>query len=401
MFPIPQISHNVPFFIGFQHNHVEQMLSSGTESAAPSQSMWPLFCNEIGLSYDQEEKLRAIQRTLIQDHSTWVDRHTAFASRKVIQSAHDATQALTFRAGQRERSTMSILSNEQRMKMMQWSLKNRDRVAHSTVATVPTITSHRRHINPKYHLAANLYILNEQLQQVLLTIPRAAPLLIGAALKRLSHRPSFEALGASDDRSNEMSRDGSYPSSGSLKRNASEMSIDGDDSLNCVPKAQAPAISPVDAQATALPTVQQALHIVHDLLPPEPPMESMIAAIPEEPQEEVMVPQQLQVDTSIDELVYNLEIPMPAPVISSSLEVPPIVSTLIYQAPAAYTQSAPSFGALQPPHAQQHVRKSSFLPAHLSVVPEELWPDETDEFLLDMIEGDWGIGEGIDMDLHE
>jgi hypothetical protein len=41
------------------------------------------------------------------------------------------------------------------------------------------------------------------------------------------------------------------------------------------------------------------------------------------------------------------------------------------------------------------------LPAHLNVVPEEMWPDEADEFLLDMIEGDWAIGEGIDMDLNE
>lgn len=375
------------------------MLSSGTESAAPSQSMWPLFCNEIGLSYDQEEKLRAIQRTLIQDHSTWVDRHTAHASRKVIESAHDATQALTFRAGQRERSAMSTLSNEQRIKMMKWSIQNRDRVARSTVATVPTIAP-QRNINPQYHVAANLYILNDQLQQVLQIIPRAAPLLTGAALKRLSHRPSFEPLGASDERTHaEMSRDGSHPSSGSLKRNASEMSMDGDDSSNCIQKAQVPSISPVDAQATALPTIQQTLHMVLDLLPPEPPMESMLVTASTEEQ-----PQYGPVDTPIDELVFNLEIPMPAPVISSSLEIPPIPSvipSLIYQAPAPYTQSAPSFGALQPPHAQQHVRKSSFLPAHLSVVPEELWPDEADEFLLDMIEGDWAIGEGIDMDMNE
>jgi hypothetical protein len=339
---------------------------------------------------------------LIQDHSTWVDRHTAHASRKVIESAHVATQALTFRAGQRERSTLSHLSSDQRMKMMKWTLQNRDRVAHSTATVVPTVAP-QRDIHPQYHVAANLYILNEQLQHVLLTVPPAAPLLTGAALKRLSHRPSFEPLGASDERSNEMCRDGSYPSSGSLKRNASEMSMDGDDSSNCVQKAQVPAISPVDAQATAVPTVQQALNMVLDLLPPEPPMESMMTSNTEEHQQQQQR-QNCQVDTPIDELVYSLDIPLPEPVVSSSLEVPPIMSvvpSLIYQAPAAYTQSAPSFGALQPPHAQQHVRKSSFLPAHLSVVPEELWPDEADEFLLDMIEGDWAIGEGIDMDMNE
>jgi hypothetical protein len=179
--------------------------------------------------------------------------------------------------------------------------------------------------------------------------------------------------------------------------------MDGDDSSNCVQKAHVPTISPVEAQATAVSTVQQTLNMVLDLLPPEPPIESMISPANTEEYQQPSPHQNCQVDAPIDELVYSSEIPLPEPVASSSLEIPPpsIVPSLIYQAPVAYTQSAPSFGALQPPHAQQHVRKSSFLPAHLSVVPEELWPDEADEFLLDMIEGDWAIGEGIDMDMNE
>jgi hypothetical protein len=370
------------------------MLTSGPDTVPPSQSMWPLFCNEVGLSYEQEEKLLSTQRTLIQEQNTWVDRHTAYASRKVVESAHDATQALTFRAGQRERATMSILSNEQRMSMIRWSNQNRGRVTNATMNAVPTIAP-QRNIHSQYHVAANLYILNDHLQQVLLTIPRAAPLLTGMAVKKLSYRPSFEPLGASDERSNDvLCRDGSFASSGSLKRNASEMSMDVDDASNGVPKAQIPTISPVDAQATAFHTVHEALSVVYDLLPPVPPMESMIMITPGQQQ------QNEQLEIPFDGMLSTLEIPMPTPVLSSLQNPPMPIQSIIYQAPAAYTQSAPSFGALLPPHAQHHVRKSSFLPAHLTVVPEEMWPDEADDFLLDMIEGDWAIGEGIDMDLN-
>jgi bZIP transcription factor len=339
-------------------NLLLQMLSSGTNQAAPSQSMWPLFCNEVGLSYDQEEKLRAFQRTLLQDQKSWLDRHTAYSSRQVMQSAHDSVQALTLRAGQRERSAMSVLSEQQRFKLLAWSTRNRDRVTQSTASRgVAFVAPAPREIDPQHqHVAANLYILNERLQHVLQTVPRAAPLVTGAALKKLSRRPSFEPLGASDEKG--LCREGSFASSGSLKRNASEMSMDDDEACH---KPQIPSINPVDAQSSAAPAIQQALGMVLDLLPPPPAVAAALAAF----------------------IPFQISTPVPVP-------------SLVYQAPAAYTQSAPSFGALH------HERKSSFLPAHLNVVPEEMWPaDEADEFLLDMIEGDWAIGEGIDMDIHE
>jgi hypothetical protein len=344
------------------------MLSSGTDSAAPSQSMWPLLCNEIGLSYDQEEKLRTFQRTLLQDPNTWVDRHTAFASRQVMTSSHDTVQALTLRAGQRERSSTSLLSEEQRLKMMTWSVRNRDRVMHSTKNMAAPSQLRSRDISPGQHVAANLYILNEQLQQVLQVVPRAAPLVTGAALKKLSHRPSFEPLGSVDEKGDP--EPSSSSSSGSLKRAASEMSMDDETNQ----KPQTPSIIPVEAQASAMDAVQSALAVVHDLLPP-PPVIATAAAIPSS--------MFLSPHTST-------AVPTPIPVVS-----------LVYQAPIAYTQSAPAFGALQQAVAK-HERKLSFMPAHLNVVPEEMWPaDEADEFLLDMIEGDWAIGEGIDMDIME
>ena len=355
---------------------VVQMLASGTEKVAPSQSMWPLFCNEVGLSYDQEEKFRGLQRTLIQDSKSWLDRHTAYASLQVVGSAHDAIQAVTLRAGQREHSALGVLNQEQRSKFMAWTVNNRARVEQSTRNTVPVLTP-RRDIHSQYHIAANLYILNERLKNVLAAIPPAAPIITGNALKKLSHRPSFEPLGACDERSDTLCREGSFASSGSLKRNASEMSMDGDDSSNCLHKQQTHSISPVDAQAIANEQIELALGIVKDLLPPAP---------------------HVDLTSSIHDASNtppNVEYPIPCTV--PSLPVP----SIIYQAPAPYTQSAPSFGALQPLHDQHHVRKSSFLPAHLNVVPEEMWPDEADDFLLDMIEGEWAIGEGIDMDLNE
>jgi hypothetical protein len=344
------------------------MLSSGTDTAAPSQSMWPLLCNEVGLSYDQEEKLRTFQRTLLQDPNTWVDRHTAYASRKVMEASHDAVQALTLRAGQRERSSGALLSEEQRLKMMSWAVRNRDRVAQSTKHIPPPCKSHQRDISPQdQHVAANLYILSERLQQVLQTVSRAAPLVTGAALKKLSHRPSFEPLGACDEKG-DSGHDSCFASSGSLKRNASEMSMDDE---TCQ-KSQAPAFHPVEAQTSATAVLQAALGCVQDLLPlPPPPVVAMSASVP-------------------NPVLVTSQVPSPIPVVS-----------LVYQAPIAYTQSAPAFGALQQ-DAANHVRKSSFLPAHLNVVPEEMWPgDEADEFLLNMIEGDWAIGEGIDMDIME
>ena len=315
--------------------------------------MWPLFCNEIGLSYDQEERVRQLQRQLLQEHSTWVDRHTAVATEKVVQSAHDAVQALTLRTGQREQITTTILSEVQRMNLMSWSTRNRDRVAKIQRPSV----QYGRELSNEQHVAANLYITNERLESVFTTIPRAAPLVTGTKLKRLSRRAAFESLGAADEKLGGLSS--SKDSCGSLKRNASEMSMEEEED-----KPQVPSISPVDAQASAAPAIERALGFIRDLVPP-PPVAATFSTF------------------------------------SSRPTIP--VRSLAYQAPVAMTQSAPQFGALVQP-ASMHNRKSSFLPDYLNVVPEEMWPageEETEEMLLDMIEGDWAIGFGIDMEPQE
>nr|BAK53453.1 bZIP transcription factor [Phaeodactylum tricornutum] len=330
----------------------ERMLHSGNDKVSPSQAMWPLLCNEVGLSYDQEEKVRAFQRTTLQDPQSWLNRHVAYASDKTMESVHDAAQALALRLGQREKATMDVLTPEQRIKFLAWSQRNRDRVANA-VATNPRSTpSHIPYqISPLQHVAANLYVLNHKMQTVLETIPRAAPLVTGLSLKKLSIRPLFESLGCVEERVKGLCRDGSFASSGSLKRAASEMSIDDEE------RVAIPALSPEDAENTCRPVVDEALGHVADIIPPPP-------------------------------------VPLPAPTPVSSM-----TASLYYAPPHAVASmptvySAPDMGG----NNGKHARKSSFLPANLNVVPEELWPADAvaDDFLMNLVDGDWAIGEGVE-----
>lgn len=335
------------------------MLSSGLDRVTPAQSMWPLFCGEVGLSYEQEEKFRICQRLKLQSVEVWVDRHITFAAGKAIQSAHDATQALALRLGQRERSTMSLLSNEQKKRFLQWSNRNRSRLAALT-SNAPRLKDASPHeTSPSQHQAANLYILNHKLQSILQKIPRSAPLVTGPQLKKLLRRPSFESLGCrqgeGDRESSGMDRSRSFSSSGSLKRSASEMSMDGSEER---PPVQ--SICPVEAQSVAAAALHTALGHIKDIMPP-PPTPTMAQPI-------------------------QFVIPTPAPVTSSS------TMSRCMSMPSAPVSYEPSFANQQ---------RSSFLPTNLNIVPEEMWPGDAEDLLLNLVdEEDWAIGEGIDMEMQ-
>jgi hypothetical protein len=343
----------------------KQILTGGTTKANPSRSMWPLFCNEISLSYEQEEKVRGFQRKLLQEHDSWLDRHTSFASKVVTQKLHDSTQAITLRTGQREKATAGILTNEQRMKLLSFTARNRERIQASKPKG-PTEADYVRPISKdNNHIAVNLYILGERLNGVMNRIPQVAPLVTGSRLKKLTRRACFESLSSCDEK-------GMQPTSscGSMKRSASEMSMDENDPN----KQTTPAIIPTQSEKEAMPTVDKALALVRDLLPPRPVVVHPPVA------------------------THN-----PLPAIPSPIPMP----TLSYQAPIS--QSAPQISSLVhdhdefPPRAgSQHERKSSFLPDHLNVVPEEMWPEgdeSADDLLLAMLDGEWAVGEGIDMDM--
>lgn len=347
----------------------------------PVQSMWPLVCSEVGLSYEQEEKIRGFQKTTLQDQETWLDRHTSFATGKVLESAHDAGQALALRFGQRERTGLGVLSDDQKFKFLSWAEKNRERIK-SISSRLPGPPSHA---NDKYqtsesqHVAANLYVLNDRLQKVLQKVPPASPLVAGNALKKLSRRPSFESLGCADKFEGPgLSRENSFASSGSLKRAASEMSMDGSDDQG--EKSQVPQITPSEAQSTAAALVESVLGRFKEIIP-APPTPSVVST-------------------------RSIPIPSPTPVLSTEHQNQP-KNYHAFQPLQPVPASSAGHGQAPPPYAQlassvpSHSRSASYLPPTLNVVPEEIWPVDgsAEDLLMSLVDDDWAIGEGVDMEL--
>jgi hypothetical protein len=350
------------------------MLSNGIESVTPSESMWPLFCSEVGISYEQEEQVRVFQKLTLQTKETWVDRHTAFATGRVIEAAQTATQAISLRLGQREKSTLAILSDEQKVKFLRWTSLNRERVATSTRNVPPSKTDPRYQLSSSQHLAANLYVVNHQLEDIVKTIPRAAPLVTGLSLKKLSQRPCFESLGCREiNQERKLSRDASFASSGSLKRSASEMSMEEAD------RPHIPQLLPTDAQAAAQGTLDTAIGHIKEIIP-KPPTPSVIRSVPI-----------LPAPTRVSSMARDRHNSQPSTYESNSY--PKFASGL-----ATAHASAP---VLNSRGEEVLVKRPAhfFLPAHLNVVPEEMWPGvDAEDFLLNLTDEDWAIGEGIDMD---
>jgi hypothetical protein len=244
------------------------MLQNGNDTVGPAHSMWPLFCNEIGLSYDQEERARNYQRAVLQEPHTWLDRHTARASGLAMQSLHDAFNSVAVRVRQREHGMSNGLTATQKVKFLAWADKNSDRLKarmekkkqHNPRAKV----AEKFELSKDHHLAANLYILNSRLQKTLNSLPKQMTLVGPASLKRLSRRPSFESLGQQREEGErrELARDQSFCSSGSLKRSNSVLSMDDSD------KPAPQQVSPEDGQEAAIATVEEALGFIKEIIPP-------------------------------------------------------------------------------------------------------------------------------------
>ena len=352
-----------------------KMASSGTACVTPQQTMWPLFCNEVGLSYEQEEKARNYQKTLLLTQESWLHRHSAFAAGKTMQSLHDAVQALTHNMGQRERSAQSVLSEQQRLRLATWATRNRERLKAKVSGATPARLIHdvSKQYKPSsnYHVAANLYSLNHQLQTVLKSLPQAPHLVTGTNLKKLSRRPLFESLSCGSKLENEegkLSRENSFASTGSLKRSMNEMRMDDDDDE----RLSNPAVNPQEAQAAAAALVEKTLGHLKDIMPAPPTPAAVMMGVSSS----------------------NIVIPSPTPV--SSMTVPASMPMALPKQIGMPTQDPYHPGAPEPKHA----RRSSFIPPHLNVVPEEMWPaDGTDDFLMDLVDGDWAIGESLEMDI--
>lgn len=443
----------------------ERMLQSGNDRVTPVNSMWPLFCNEVGLSYDQEERVRMYQRTLLQDSPTWLERHTARASSLVMQSFHDSANAVGSRLHQRERTSTAGLSPEQRMQFLSWAEKNAERLRQKFHAKRQALGKEKESdefkILPSQHTAANLYILNDRLQKIIAQFSPQVELVNAAYLKRLSRRPSFESLGQQKDEDGEfMTRENSFASSGSLKRSVSSLSMVSENGEEKAPQQ----VSPEDGEGTAVPLIEQELGFVKKLIPPivqpvlppapapapvslppapqaynphhyapapaphtsyqEMPPSHPYTLAPHHHHQQLVTPQTqhmhhqgpaytaapmpLQPTSApapADHHTYQQYYAAPAPVAHPQpIYAQPVPAPLSSQPPMVYSAPPPpSSSAPAPlaPELSQHVRKNSFLPPHLNVVPEEMFPaaDGSDDFLMSLIDdGDWAIGEGVDMD---
>jgi hypothetical protein len=415
--------------------------------------MWPLFCNEIGLSYDQEERARNFQRAMLQESTTWLDRHTARASGLAMQSYHDSLNSVAFQQRQRERSTMKGLSAGQRLKFMVWAQANADRIRAKFEKKrqepgKPKATD-KFELSKSHHVAANLYILNHRLQKVLSSSPQQLTIVTPAALQRLSRRPSFEPLGQlREEGGHALSRDESFESSGSLKRSSSSLSMDDED------KPPPQQVSPEDGQEAAKSTVEKELGFIKDIIPPPaapvpPPAPAAPIALPfaAASQQAYLyaptTPVPLVTTSHPQNHASHVAMHHPTPIAAHPYpgahsvqhhpishqamgEYPPHPYQHQHHQPYQHHQShqqpyahppqshhvehhheqqhqqaqPPAQQSLQQPSA--HVRKSSFLPTHLNVVTEEMFPsgEGAEDFFMSLMddEDDWAIGGGVDMD---
>ena len=85
--------------------------------------MWPLFCNEVGLSYDQEERVRTFQKEVISNQESWLHRHVSYASQHIIENLHDSILGSCEMVKKRDQDVMSVLTYEQKMKFLVWKMK--------------------------------------------------------------------------------------------------------------------------------------------------------------------------------------------------------------------------------------------------------------------------------------
>lgn len=297
----------------------ERMLANGNDKVTPTNAMWPLVCNEVGLSYELEERLRNYQRTVIlQEKNTWLDRHTARSSALVMQSFHDSVGGMAQMVGRRESEmNQGILTPSQRVKYLAWAHKHSARIKARLEARrqredlrlqqqqqamkikteetdannidIGKYVDSKYSLNQSHHLAANLYILNHQLHMVLKDFPYQSPSnLTPTVLKKLMRRASFESLGQQKDADGRaLSREDSFASSGSMLSYASNCSLMnfngslmksgsniswGESAGNGSEDSERPAtlnqITPQIGEQAAVDTVDQAIGFVKPIIPP-------------------------------------------------------------------------------------------------------------------------------------
>ncbi|VEU43278.1 unnamed protein product [Pseudo-nitzschia multistriata] len=506
----------------------EKMLANGTDKVTPASAMWPLICNEVGLSYELEERLRVYQRTIIlQDKTTWLDRHTARSSALVMQSFHNALGGMAQMVGRRESEmSQNILTPLQRAKFLAWTHKNSSRIKERLEARrkrpldqqkdaktvgveeidIGSCVDRNYPLKKSHHLAANMYILNHQLQRILKDFPYQSPsILKPSVLKKLMRRASFESLG--QQKEGNLPRDDSFISGGSMKSFSSNGSLSksgsslslggGNDSERPTALNQ---ITPTVGEQAADELVDQAIGFVKAIIPPIPKPTMLmkpnvhasaqniagVAGSSQRHDKQVVMDMDYHNHCLVPVPVGSYGAPetsaavppsnqhpyqqLSIPVHHNGSHPPPPLNSHNYQAPPQLTYQSPQApeNYHQPPHSQaehyyppqqhvhyppqamgshhgepmtpmdhinhdsiargfeasspvvrqdreqqqheqsamkgRHVRKSSFLPPHLSVVPEDNTNFTAADFLavedclMDDGDCDWGIGIGVGLD---
>lgn len=219
--------------------------------------MWPLFCNEVGLSYDQEEKLRQFQRILLANNQTWLDRHSAKAGELTLFAAHGCINGLSQALRQRESRFLDVLSIEQRVRFLAWARQRQQNIMGLDTASTKAETLDG--VSAQKHDAANLVVIDRRLRTLQETLPVALTIVPGSKLKKLSRRPSFESLASAQK---ELVQSTSTSSFSSAKRNNSSgalrersASIVSFDPMQIDQTPAVPTITPEEAQAAANLTV--------------------------------------------------------------------------------------------------------------------------------------------------
>jgi hypothetical protein len=428
--------------------------------------MWPLLCHEIGLSYEQEDRVRSTQRAILADSNTWISRHTAAASKNVIDSMQTAISGMHEAAKRREVSIIGVLTPEQRGKFIAWALQKSNSIRLAAQFKLGQLHQDNEYeVSPERHVSANMYIVDHRLSNINAGLVPAPPIVHPSRLKRFSRRPCFESLASQDapetNKSNKLSRDASFPSTGSLKRTLSDMN--GLDESQSYASHIHSCITVESAQAAAQPSVRAVFHDIMPIVPQEyqqqmhlqhfraSPTANQVIIPAAAPSPIIVAPQELYAKSHVGSTIRtqqhhyqedvllpppppssdDIDIPMPTPVsvllrtqdefldVETS-GVPLEVSSALQSAESGFIPSieyepepvASSRGfasrsyqsAPQLYSANNEFDYPSLMPSTMMPVPEEGLAksnNDDDGFDLEALgdPNDWAIGESFDMDL--
>mmetsp|Transcript_14765 Transcript_14765/g.32639 ORF Transcript_14765/g.32639 Transcript_14765/m.32639 type:complete len:363 (+) Transcript_14765:1602-2690(+) len=249
------------------------MYSDGRYKVPPSGGMWPLFCHEIGLSYEQEDKVRTWQKKCLAKKKLWVDRYTVDLGWKVVNSLHKSIHGTAHAVKRRETSVSSILTGEQRLRLVSYLHRGKLRVLKFCEHC---LTSNVKRSCPPIDVssdkpdALNLHAINTRLRAINDHLPNAPSIVPESRLKKLSRRPSYESLGGShkdlggshkdlssvqSSQSSQLSLVSTGASSCPSEGGDVSMCTDGNGESVQVPNEAIPVTTPEEAQLLAAPHV--------------------------------------------------------------------------------------------------------------------------------------------------